>query len=95
MNTKHSIDQWLNDIPENRKEAVDNLRQLCKDNLPKSFKECINYNMLSYVVPKSELLSTKMPLSGKIDKPFSLLSEQLAYDHFHLRRSYANEWIEG
>ena len=53
MNTHITIDQWLNDIPGDRKEAVDNLRQLCKDNLPKGFEECINYNMLSYIVPKS------------------------------------------
>ena len=53
MNTHLTIDQWLNDISEDRKEAVENLRQLCKDNLPEGFEECINYNMLSYVVPKS------------------------------------------
>ena len=53
MNTNPAINQWLSEIPEERKEAINILRQLCKDNLPKGFEECINYNMLSYVIPKS------------------------------------------
>lgn len=46
-------EQYLAELPEDRKEAMLKLRNAIKDNLPKGFEEVISYGMLGYVVPHS------------------------------------------
>tara|TARA_R110002126_G_scaffold20963_8_gene76628 strand:+ start:866 stop:1321 length:456 start_codon:yes stop_codon:yes gene_type:complete len=43
--------QYLEELPEDRKEPVSKLRQQILDNLPKGIEEAMNYGMLGYVVP--------------------------------------------
>lgn len=45
--------QYLEELPEDRKEPVSKLRQQILDNLPKGIVESMNYGMLGYVVPHS------------------------------------------
>ena len=44
-------DEYIEKLPDDRKEAVSKLRETVKSNLPKGFEECINYKMICYVVP--------------------------------------------
>ena len=46
--------EYLDSLPEDRKEALSELRKAILKNLPKGFEECINYGMLGYVVPHSK-----------------------------------------
>ena len=46
-------EQYLSELPEDRKEAMSKLRNAIKDNLPKGFEEVMSYGMLGYVVPHS------------------------------------------
>lgn len=46
-------DEYIAGLPEDRKEALEKLRKVIKKNLPKGFKEEMNYGMLGYVVPHS------------------------------------------
>lgn len=46
-------DEYMAELPEDRKAAVKKLRTVIKKNLPKGFKEQMNYGMLGYVVPLS------------------------------------------
>lgn len=48
-----SPDQYLNELPKDRKEAVTLLRNITLKSLPKGFEETMQYGMLSYVVPHS------------------------------------------
>ena len=48
-----TVDQYINELPEERKEAVQKLRTLIKENLPEGFVEEMNYGMIGYVVPHS------------------------------------------
>ncbi len=48
-----TVDQYINELPEERKEAISKLRKFVKKNLPKGFKECMSYGMIGYVVPHS------------------------------------------
>ncbi|MEP6927511.1 MAG: DUF1801 domain-containing protein [Ginsengibacter sp.] len=43
--------QYLDELPADRKEAVTKLRNIVVKNLPKGFKETMAYGMLGYVVP--------------------------------------------
>lgn len=44
---------FLEELPEDRKAAVANLRQVIRENLPEGFAEVMSYGMLAYVVPHS------------------------------------------
>jgi uncharacterized protein YdhG (YjbR/CyaY superfamily) len=46
-----TVAAYLDSLPEDRLTAMKKLRQVIKKNLPKGFKEVINYNLPAYVVP--------------------------------------------
>lgn len=46
-------EEYIAQLPEDRKEAVRRLRQVINDNIPKGYEECISYGMIGWVVPKS------------------------------------------
>ena len=48
-----TAEQYLNELPADRKEPVRLLRDIVLKNLPKGFKETMGYGMLNYVVPHS------------------------------------------
>ncbi len=45
--------QYIDDLPEDRKEAMLELRRVIKKNLPKGFAEVMSYGMIGYVIPHS------------------------------------------
>lgn len=49
-----TVDQYLDELPEDRKAAVIELRKVILKNLPKGFKEVMVYGMMGYVVPHSK-----------------------------------------
>jgi len=54
MQSKASTpEQYLNELPQERKQVMTKLRDIILKNLPKGFEECINYGMLGYVIPHS------------------------------------------
>jgi hypothetical protein len=46
-------DEYLKTLPEDRKQAMNELRSVILKNLPKGFAEVMAYGMLGYVVPHS------------------------------------------
>lgn len=48
-----SVEDYISQVPEDRQEALKKLRNIIKDNLPKGFKEGIQYGMIGYFVPHS------------------------------------------
>ncbi|MBN4070177.1 DUF1801 domain-containing protein [Olleya sp. AH-315-F22] len=62
-----SPDNYISQLPEDRKEPIKKLRQIINDNLSKGFEEGINYNMIGFYVPHSVYpdgyhCDTKLPL---------------------------------
>lgn len=49
-----NVDDYVNELPEDRKEAMNKLRKVIRKSLPKGFQECMNYGMIGYVVPHSK-----------------------------------------
>lgn len=49
-----TVDQYMDELPADRKKAIAELRKVIKKNLPKGFQECMNYGMIGYVVPHSK-----------------------------------------
>ncbi len=44
-------EDYISQLPEERREAVTKLRQTIKVNLPEGFQETMSYGMITYVVP--------------------------------------------
>ncbi|ARN77809.1 hypothetical protein BST97_07235 [Nonlabens spongiae] len=47
-----TIDQYLNEIPEERKKPISAILKVLRNNLPKGFEEGILYGMIGFYVPK-------------------------------------------
>ena len=46
-------EQYMNQLPDDRKQAIDKLRKVLLANLPDGFEETMNYGMIGYVIPHS------------------------------------------
>ena len=46
-------EEYINELPEERKEVISKLRDAINKNLPKGFEEGMGYGMLSYHIPHS------------------------------------------
>ena len=48
-----TIADYMNALPADRKDVINQLRTLAKENLPEGFEEQLTYGMIGYVVPHS------------------------------------------
>ncbi|MFF2908639.1 DUF1801 domain-containing protein [Paenibacillus sp. NPDC057934] len=48
-----SPEDYIHQLPEERKQAMEALRKTVSDNLPEGFQETMAYDMIGYVVPHS------------------------------------------
>jgi Domain of unknown function (DU1801) len=46
-----SVDEYLKELPPDRREAINAVRKVILKNLPKGFEETMQHGMISYVVP--------------------------------------------
>ena len=70
-----TAEQYLAELPEDRKEAMIKLRNAIKDNLPEGFKEGMGYGMLCYSVPHS-IYPNGYHCNPKLPLPFISLASQ-------------------
>ena len=85
-----SPEEYISKVPEDRKEAIEKLRQTVLKNLPKGFTEGMNYNMIGYFVPHSVYpdgyhCDPKQPL------PFMNIASQKNFIAFYHMGMYANK----
>ena len=79
-----SPEQYIAELPDDRKIAMQKLRDVVLKNLPKGFEEVIDYGMLTYVVPHSIYpngyhCDPKMPLPF-----FSMASQKNTINIYHM-----------
>ncbi|WP_406685141.1 DUF1801 domain-containing protein [Seonamhaeicola sp. MEBiC1930] len=67
--------QYLEELPEERKEPILKLRQQILDNLPKGIEEQMGYGMLGYVIPHS-VYPDGYHCTPKLPLPFMNLASQ-------------------
>ena len=48
-----NVEQYLNQLPEERKSAISVVREVILKNLPKGYNEVMNWGMITYEVPLS------------------------------------------
>lgn len=53
-----SVDEYLSELPEDRREVVATVRDLVRKSLPKGYEEAVNWGMLCYEIPLSRYPDT-------------------------------------
>ncbi len=86
----HTPDGYIAKLPEDRKEVVSLLRETVKTNLPEGFEECINYNMIGYVVPHS-LYPADYHCDPKLPLPFINIASQKNFVALYHSGIYADK----
>jgi len=49
----NTVAEYVKELPADRQQTIEQLRSVIKKNLPKGFKEEMNYGMIGYVIPHS------------------------------------------
>ncbi|BCY29085.1 DUF1801 domain-containing protein [Flavobacterium okayamense] len=79
-----SPEQYINEVPEDRREALQKLREVILSNLPKGFKEGMQYGMIGYSVPH-EIYPAGYHCDPKIPLPFmSFASQKNSINFYHM-----------
>lgn len=68
-------EEYINQLPEDRKVAVEKLRKMIKDNLPAGFEETMSYGMIGYVIPHS-IYPSGYHVNPKEPLPFMSIASQ-------------------
>jgi hypothetical protein len=91
--TQHSVDEYIEALPEDRKTAISAVRSVILANLPPGYEETIQHGMLSYVIP----LATYPVTYNKLPLWFAGLASQKNYMTVYLMNIYGNpadeEWF--
>ncbi|MCU0363095.1 MAG: DUF1801 domain-containing protein [Bacteroidales bacterium] len=73
-----TVEAYIAELPEERKEAVIRLRKEISSNLPEGFREEMSYGMIGYVVPHS-LYPPGYHTTPKLPLPFINIASQKNY----------------
>ena len=90
MQSKAStVDQYVKELPADRKDAVNELRNAINKNLPKGFEEVMSYGMIGYVVPH-KLYPPGYHCTPELPLPFAGLASQKNSINFYHMGIYAD-----
>lgn len=83
-------DQYIAELPKERKEAMMKLRNVILKNLPKGFEEMMGYGMMGYAVPH-KLYPNGYHCDPKQPLPFMGMASQKNFISFYHMGIYADE----
>ncbi|MGN8226272.1 DUF1801 domain-containing protein [Gracilimonas sp. BCB1] len=86
----HNPEEYIQKVPEDRKEPIKKLRAVIKENLPEGFKEVMIYNMIGYVVPHS-LYPDGYHVTPELPLPFINIASQKNHIAVYHSGVYAND----
>ena len=85
----NNVEEYIEQVSEDKREAIIELRKIIKNNLPKGFEECMNYNMIGYVVPH-QLYPAGYHCDPKLPLPFINIAAQKNFIALYHMGIYAN-----
>ena len=85
-------DEYIAQLPQERKEVMEKLRAILLKNLPKGFTEQLSYGMLGYVVPHS-LYPAGYHVQPELPLPFINLASQKNYIALYHSGIYADNTL--
>lgn len=84
----NSVEEYFDNIPEDRKPYMNKLREIILENLPEGFNEELSYGMPGYVVPHS-LYPDGYHCDPKLPLPFLSIASQKNFIGFYHMGIYA------
>lgn len=81
-------EEYIQSLPEDRKEPMNKLRETILKNLPKGFTETLSYGMIGYVVPH-EKYPAGYHCDPKLPLPFVSIASQKNFIAFYHMGIYA------
>tara|TARA_R110000868_G_scaffold396852_1_gene669223 strand:+ start:331 stop:780 length:450 start_codon:yes stop_codon:yes gene_type:complete len=86
----NTVQEYLNNLPEDRKKQIELVREVILSHLPKGYEEVMNWGMICYEVPLSICPDTynKKPLM------YAALASQKNHMAVYLSGIYANEELK-
>lgn len=91
-----SVSEYIDELPADRKEVIQKLREVVLKNLPKGFSEGIGYGMMGYSVPHS-IYPAGYHCDPKLPLPFAGMASQKNFIAFYHMGIYADpallEWF--
>jgi uncharacterized protein YdhG (YjbR/CyaY superfamily) len=88
-----TVEQYLDELPEDRRAAIKKVRQVIKKNLPKGMAEGMQYGMIGYFVPH-KIYPAGYHCDPKQPLPFAGLASQKGHMSFYLCTLYQNPVLE-
>lgn len=70
-----TVEEYMKEVPEERKKAFEELRKTILENLPEGFEEQMSYGVIGYVVPHS-LYPNGYHVSPDLPLPFVSIASQ-------------------
>ena len=88
--TSTTPQDYIEQLPEERKMPMQKLRAIIKKNLPQGFEETISYDMIGYVIPH-KLYPNGYHCNSKLPLPFINIASQKNFIAFYHCGIYANK----
>jgi len=86
----NSPDEYINTLPDDRKQIMNKLRETILDNLPEGFEEALSYGMIGYVVPLS-IYPNGYHCNSKLPLPFMSIASQKNFIAVYHMGLYVNQ----
>jgi uncharacterized protein YdhG (YjbR/CyaY superfamily) len=83
-------EEYIAALPDDRKEAINELRKTIQKNIPEGFSEEMSYGMIGYVIPHS-LYPHGYHCNPKLPLPFLNIASQKNFISIHHMGIYANK----
>lgn len=91
MNSKtNSPEEYLQELPEDRKAIIQKLRKSILDHIPDGFQETMSYGMIGYVIPHS-LYPKGYHCTPKVPLPFLSIASQKNFVALYHMGIYADK----
>ncbi|MBX2962286.1 MAG: DUF1801 domain-containing protein [Cyclobacteriaceae bacterium] len=90
-----TVTEYMESLPDDRKKIITAMRKAVKKNLPKGFKETMQYGMISYVVPRS-LYPAGYHANPNDELPFISIASQknhIALYHMMVYQGDLHDWF--
>lgn len=84
-----TVTDYIAQVPEDRIEGINTLRETILKNLPTGFEECMSYGMVGYVVPHS-IYPSGYHCDPKLPLPFMAFANQKNFISFYHMGIYAD-----
>jgi len=93
MSKYKNVEEYINNLPEERIVPFVNLRETILSNLPKGLEECISYNMVGFVVPHS-IYPDGYHCNPKLPLPFISIANQKGFIALYHMGLYADQELQ-